>query len=59
MEQELEFIKKAGKISVKKYCIKYNVNYSNLVKGNVKDKSIITKIKEELENEMKNIIEVK
>ena len=41
MEQDIEFIKKVANITVKKYCRKYNVDYSNLIKGNIKNKDII------------------
>ena len=58
MEQDIEFIKKVANITVKKYCRKYNVDYSNLIKGNIKDKDIIKKIRLELEEEINKIKEV-
>lgn len=58
MEQDIEFIKKVANVTVKKYCRKYNVDYSNLIKGNIKDKEIIKKIRLELENDLKEIVEV-
>lgn len=55
MNPDVEFIKKVAKLKVKKYCIKYNIDLSNLLKGHVKDKDLIHKIRLELEEEMKNI----
>ena len=57
MNPDIEFIKKVANVTVKKYCRKYNVDYSNLIKGNIKDKDIIKKIRSELEEELKGIID--
>lgn len=56
MDLDIEFIKKVASTTVKKYCRKYNVNYSNLIKGYVKDKTIIKKIRNEIEEELKSLL---
>lgn len=56
MDPDIEFIKKVANTTVKKYCRKYNVNYSNLMKGYVKDKTIIKKIRNEIEEELKSLL---
>ena len=56
MDSDIEFIKSVANVTVKKYCRKYNVDYSNLLKGFIKDKTIIKKIREEIEEELKGIL---
>lgn len=58
MDADIEFIKKVANTTVKKYCKKYNVDYSNLIKGFIKDKSIIKQIRIDIENELKEILKV-
>lgn len=55
MNPDVEFLKKVSKISVNKYCIKYNINMSNLLKGYIKDKELIKKIRKEIEEELNKI----
>lgn len=56
MDQDIKFIKKVANVAVKKYCRKYNVNYSNLIKGFIKDKPIIKQIRNDIEEELKEIL---
>ena len=57
MNTDVEFIKGIAKIKIKKYCDKYNVDYSNLVKGLIRDKEIIHQIRIDIERDLKGVID--
>ena len=54
-EKQLLFIKKFAKIKLSKLCRKYNVDYSNLVKGHC-DKIKVNAIANDLQNELNLLI---
>lgn len=56
MNSDIEFIKSVAGCTARKYCLKYNVDYSNLVKGHVKDLGLVKRIREELEKELRGIL---
>lgn len=54
-KKQLLFIKKFAKIKLSKLCRKYNVDYSNLIKGHC-DKMKIKAIADDLQNELSLLI---
>ena len=50
--EDLEFIKKFSKITIKKVCEIAKVNRSNLMSGKIKDEEKIKKVRKALESEI-------
>ena len=50
--EDLEFIKKFSKITIKKVCELSGVNRSNLMSGKIKDEKKIKKVRKAIESEI-------